>query len=175
VDAAVMLRPVTEEDLALLHRLFTDPAGTGEHEWHGWLDSQWLRRLWDENRMLGEDGGALMVAHGDNTLGSVSWSKRSTGFRSFCWTIGITLAPEARGHGHGSAAQRLLVHYLFSHTQMTRIEAETESTNIPEQRALEKAGFTREGLLRSVVFRHGEWRDDVLYSVLRHEVDLDNK
>lgn len=174
MNAEVRLRPVTEEDLALLHRLLSDPAAASEYDWHGWLDTQWLRRQWEENRMLGEDGGKLMVALGDDTLGFVSWRKRSTGYRSFCWDLGITLAPEARGHGHGTAAQRLLTHYLFAHTQVARIEAETETTNIAEQRALEKAGFTREGVLRSVMFRGGQWRDGVIYSVLRHEVDLND-
>lgn len=65
-----------------------------------------------------------------------------------------------------------LARYLFAHTQVTRIEAETEITNIAEQRALEKAGFTREGVLRSYVFRRGQWRDDALYSVIRSEIDL---
>lgn len=175
VNAEIRLRPVTEEDLALLYRLFSDPAATSEYEWHGWLDPQWLRRQWEENRMLGEDGGKLMVALGDDTLGFVAWRKRSTGFRSFCWDLGITLAPDARGHGHGTAAQRLLTRYLFAHTQVTRIGAETEITNIAEQRALEKAGFTREGVLRSVMFRDGQWHDGVTYSILRHEVDLNQE
>ncbi|MGI3201592.1 GNAT family N-acetyltransferase [Streptomyces sp. GLT-R25] len=70
----------------------------------------------------------------------------------------------------GTRAQRLLVEYLFAHTQVVRIEADTEVENIAEQRALEKAGFTREGVLRSVGFRDGRWRDGVRYSVLRDDV-----
>ncbi len=62
--------------------------------------------------------------------------------------------------------------YLFAHTQANRIQASTEITNVGEQRALEKAGFTREGVLRGAGFRDGQWRDGVLYSVLRDEVDL---
>lgn len=161
-----------EEDLPLVHRLINDPDATGEHEWHGWQDMGWVRRRWDENRMLGEDTGMLMIARSTETLGFVSWRKKLTGYHSFCWNIGICLAPEARGHGYGSGAQRLLARYLFAHTQVTRIEAETEITNIAEQRALEKAGFTREGVLRSYVFRRGQWRDDALYSVIRSEIDL---
>jgi RimJ/RimL family protein N-acetyltransferase len=42
--------------------------------------------------------------------------------------------------------------------------------NIAEQRALEWAGFTREGVLRGACFRAGAWRDMVMYSVLRAEV-----
>jgi RimJ/RimL family protein N-acetyltransferase len=90
------------------------------------------------------------------------------------WAIGIGLAPEFRGRGYGSAAQRLIVRYLFAHTQVNRIEATTEITNLAEQRALEKAGFTREGILRGTTFRQGQWHDQVIYSVLRDEVKLED-
>ncbi|MFL6053977.1 MAG: GNAT family N-acetyltransferase [Actinoallomurus sp.] len=52
---------------------------------------------------------------------------------------------------------------------MNRIEAITEATNTAEQWALQKAGFTREGVLRGYGFRDGAWRDALIYSVLRHE------
>jgi RimJ/RimL family protein N-acetyltransferase len=113
VDAQVTLRPVTEEDLKLLVRLFNDPAASGEHEWHGWRDTRWLRRRWEENSLLGEEGGTLIVTKGDDALGFVSWSKRPYGYHS-SWVIGIGLKPEARGLGHGTQAQRL----TFSHTQV---------------------------------------------------------
>jgi RimJ/RimL family protein N-acetyltransferase len=45
-------------------------------------------------------------------------------------------------------------------------------SNVAEQRALEKAGFTREGIVRGAAFQGGRWRDGVVYSVLRSEVDL---
>ena len=89
-----------------------------------------------------------------------------------CWEIGIAIVPEARGQGLGTLAQRLIVRYLFAHTPANRIQATTEITNVAEQRALEKAGFTREGVLRGAGFRDGRWHDGVLYSVLRDEVDL---
>jgi RimJ/RimL family protein N-acetyltransferase len=54
-----------------------------------------------------------------------------------------------------------------------RIEAETDVENVAEQRALERAGFTREGVLRHAQFRAGHWRDTVMYSVLRAEISLD--
>jgi hypothetical protein len=56
--------------------------------------------------------------------------------------------------------------------QVNRIEATTEITNVAEQRALEKAGFTREGILRGTTFRQGRRHDQVIYSVLRDEVKL---
>lgn len=55
---------------------------------------------------------------------------------------------------------------------VNRVQAETEITNIAEQRALEKAGFTREGVLRGATFRAGKWHDQVVYGVLRAEIEL---
>ena len=39
--------------------------------------------------------------------------------------------------------------------------------NLAEQRALERAGFTREGVLRHAQFRGGGFHDLVIYSRLR--------
>jgi len=61
--------------------------------------------------------------------------------------------------------------YLFAHTQVNRIEGETEITNIGEQRAWKKAGFRPEGALRCHLPAR-QWRDRVIYSLLRPEVDL---
>ena len=75
--------------------------------------------------------------------------------------------PEARGRGYGTQAQRLLARHLFAHSTVHRIWAGTEVGNLAEQRALEKAGFTREGITRATGWRDGAWRDGVIYSVLR--------
>jgi RimJ/RimL family protein N-acetyltransferase len=124
--------------------------------------------------LLGDHGGTLVVLHGTDRAGIVSWRRVQTGPTACNWAIGVGLAPEFRGHGYGSEAQRLLVRYLFAHTQVNRIEATTEITNVAEQRALEKAGFTREGILRGTTFRQGRWHDQVMYSVLRDEVLLED-
>ncbi|MBA2393543.1 MAG: GNAT family N-acetyltransferase, partial [Ktedonobacteraceae bacterium] len=50
-----------------------------------------------------------------------------------------------------------------------RVEATTDITNRAEQRALEKAGFTREGVLRKAQWRNGNWHDMVVYSKVRGE------
>jgi RimJ/RimL family protein N-acetyltransferase len=84
--------------------------------------------------------------------------------------IGIWLRPTARGRGIGRAAQRAIAELFFAHTAVNRVEAHTDVDNIAEQRALEAAGFTREGLIRGAQWRDGAYRDGYLYSVLRTEV-----
>jgi RimJ/RimL family protein N-acetyltransferase len=86
-----------------------------------------------------------------------------------CLEIGILLFPEHRGKGLGTAAQRLLADHLFSTTLANRLEATTEIDNVAEQRALEHAGFVREGVLRGRGFGRGKWRDGVMYSRLRDD------
>ena len=88
------------------------------------------------------------------------------------WEIGIALLPEHRGKGYGTAAQTALVDYLFATTAVYRIQASTEADNLAEQRALEKVGFHREGLMRAVGYRSGQRVDAVLYSLLRDDRGL---
>jgi RimJ/RimL family protein N-acetyltransferase len=164
---AVALTPVTEPDLDLLERLTQDPESTGEFAWFGWGNVLRWRSGWAENRLLGPEGGTLMVVLDGRRLGLVSWRRKNATPAAYYWEIGIAMLPEARGHGYGTQAQRLLVRYLFAHTPVQRIEAATEAGNLAEQRSLEKAGFTREGLLRGTGWRDGAWRDGVLYSILR--------
>jgi aminoglycoside 6'-N-acetyltransferase len=85
--------------------------------------------------------------------------------------IGIGLVAPARGRGIGTTAQRLLTDLLYAHTRVHRVEAATETANLAEQRSLEKAGFTREGVIRESMWRRGQFRDCVLYSRLRTDPD----
>jgi RimJ/RimL family protein N-acetyltransferase len=163
----VALRPVREGDLALLEDLTQNPQKTGEFEWLGWADLRHWRRGWDENGLISPDGGTLIVTRGDERLGMVNWRRRPVGSSAYCWEIGIILSPEVRGRGYGTQAQRLLARYLFAHTTVHRIFAGTEVDNVAEQRALEKAGFIREGITRGTGWRAGAWRDGVIYSLLR--------
>jgi RimJ/RimL family protein N-acetyltransferase len=100
--------------------------------------------------------------------GFVSWRARTYANVGH-WEIGIALLPERRGQGLGWRAQAMLCDYLFRHTPAQRIEAATHAENTAEQRALEKAGFHLEGVIRAAEFRDGEWRDGHLYSRLRSD------
>lgn len=166
----VTLRPVAEDDLPVMERFLTEPETATPFQWFGWRDPDRWRRKWAENRMLGDDAGHLMVVRGEERLGFVGWREIRPTPSTYYWNLGIALLPEARGKGWGTEAQRQLVRYLFAHTTVVRIEADTEAENIAEQRALEKVGFTREGVLRSVGFRDGRWRDGVRYSILRDDL-----
>lgn len=104
--------------------------------------------------------------------GVVSWHLVTYGPNpgSHAWNIGIELVDAARGHGVGTVAQRLLARWLIATTHVERIEASTDVTNVAEQKSLERAGFTREGVLRSAQKRADGRHDLYGYSIL--PVDL---
>ncbi|MGD0376600.1 MAG: GNAT family protein [Streptosporangiaceae bacterium] len=163
----VTLRPVSEDDLTVVEKLTWDPETAGEFALFGWFDPMLWRRRWAANGLISDDGGMLMVVRGADRLGFVSWRYRRTTPAAYCIEMGIALLPEARGHGHGTQAHRLLARYLLAHTTVHRIEAATDVDNLAEQKALEHAGFTREGVMRGCGWRDGAWRDGVTYSLLR--------
>ena len=115
-------------------------------------------------------GGSLVVTDGDDIpVGDVSWRPVAYGPNagSQAYDIGISIRPESRGRGHGSRAQRLLADYLFATTPVHRVQASTDVDNTAERRALERAGFTAEGVLRGAQWRTGEYHDLVSYARLR--------
>ncbi|MEV4321301.1 GNAT family protein [Microbispora rosea] len=163
----VRLRPVQEDDLDIFRRFVTEPGLIGL-DWAGFRDAQAPARRYAKDGYLGEDDSRLIVEADGTAAGLVSWSARGVGLSRF-WEIGIALLPDRRGRGIGWRAQAMLCDYLFTHTPVERIQAFTHPENIAEQKSLEKAGFTFEGVLRAVEFLRGQWRDGWMYSRLRSD------
>jgi ribosomal-protein-alanine N-acetyltransferase len=171
-EDAMVLRPLEEADLGRLRRLDTDPSVSEPFEWYGFPDPHARRRRWEEDGWIGRDPRIMAIGLPDRTLaGIVSWQavRPGGGVDGACYELGILLFPEHRGHGLGSAAQRLLVDYLFATTLANRLQAVTDLGNVAEQRALERVGFRREGIMRGAAFIAGTWRDMVMYGLLRAE------
>ncbi len=66
-------------------------------------------------------------------------------------------------------AVKILVEYLFQNFSIVRIESEVFVDDSVGARVLEGNGFVREGVKRKSVFRIGEWKDTVIYGLLREE------
>jgi RimJ/RimL family protein N-acetyltransferase len=159
---------LTVEDLPQLHRLATDPDSLGP-DWGGFTNAGHFDRRLGEDGLLSDHEGMLAIDVGGRCVGQVSWRAVTHGGSHHCWGIGVSVFPEHRGSGHGWRAQKLLVEYLFATTPVHRIEANTRADNAAEQKALTKLGFTLEGTLRGAQFKDGEWRDTMLFSLLRTE------
>ena len=160
-DAAtgLRLRPAIPADRAFLDLLDSaDEAGP-----FNWFDDPPADRL----TTLAVHGGRVVAELADGTrVGDLTWFGVPYGPNrpSIAWRIGITVARAYRGNGYGAVAQRLLAEHLLSTTPSNRVEADTDIDNHAEQRALERAGFRREGIISAAQWRRGQWFDRVLYA-----------
>lgn len=163
-EPRIRLRPPTEEDAPVLAVLRTE-AEAAPFNWFGppredATAGMSIDRVMVE--LLDGDGVATVV-------GDMSWHPAPYGpnEESRALNIGIGLLTAYRGRGIGTVAQRMLAARLFETTSVYRVEASTDVENVAEQRALERAGFTREGVVRGAQYRAGAHHDLVVYSRLR--------
>jgi RimJ/RimL family protein N-acetyltransferase len=163
----VRIRPYHEEDAQAFD---ADEQTPGAFEFYGFRSTNGFRSRYARDGMIGEDRGNLaIVVDAVGLVGDVGWFAVHHGPGSIAraLNIGIYLFPQHRYKGFGTTAQRLIAEHLFSTTLIERLEASTDVENLAEQRSLEKAGYTREGVLRHAQFRDGAWRDLVIFSRLR--------
>lgn len=165
-DAHVSLRAIDQGDLPFLQELISDPRDAPSLMWQPFAHPHQWQHRWEAGNLVGDHNGTVLVIIGDQPAGYVSWDEHRW-FGHPCWSLGIHLTRSLRGQGIGTRAHQLTVTHLFAWTLLNRIEAHTAIDNAPERRALEKAGFTLEGTLQGACFRHGQWYDGVLYSILR--------
>ena len=109
---------------------------------------------------------AIVDAGTDTILGAVT----RFGPEGHQATVGLWLAPDARGRGVGTRALRLLADWTFATTPVIRFDCFIMVGNEPSERMVERAGFQREGVLRAWDVHHGGVPVDcVVYARLRND------
>jgi RimJ/RimL family protein N-acetyltransferase len=170
---SVRLRDVTPADAEMLDRWYAERE-PGSFNDFGQPHKTTPRDVVAAGPLRDEMRGTLIVERLEDRIpiGSVSWHVRRYGPNpeSACFNVGIELLPDARGHGYGTEAQRLLADWLLSASDVNRVEASTDVENLAEQRSLTKAGFTSEGTTRGCQWRAGTYHDMVTYARLRTDL-----
>ena len=83
--------------------------------------------------------------------------------------LGYWLAEHLWGRGLATEAARAVLGFVFRNYPVERIQARVIAGNPASGRVLQKVGFSLEGRHRSVFFRHGQFVDAEMYSILRGE------
>ena len=83
--------------------------------------------------------------------------------------LGYWVRTSATGQGVASEAVRQLTDFAFRSTELVRLEIVCAVGNQRSQRVAERAGASREGLLRHRLLLHGQAVDAILYSLTRPE------
>ncbi len=85
--------------------------------------------------------------------------------------IGWTwIAKKFQGTGINGVCKNLLLDYCFNQIGLRRVEFKIDIKNIKSQRAIEKLGATKEGLLRNYnIQSYGKSEGTYIYSILNEE------
>ena len=112
---------------------------------------------------------AIVDTHGGRAIGSTRYLDVRREHRGL--EIGWTwIATAHQRSAVNTEAKRLLFTHAFDELGALRVQLKTDARNLRSQRAIERLGAVREGVLRSHVFAgDGVLRDTVMYSVLAGE------
>lgn len=83
--------------------------------------------------------------------------------------IGYYLAEEYWGKGIMTEVIKKVVEYAFENFNIIRIYAEPFARNTGSRKALEKAGFKLEGILKNSVVKNDIVEDSCIYAILKGE------
>ena len=158
---AVNLRIMEREDLPILQEWDNDPEFMGEYEELRQETRTDLEKTYDNLK----DAQWFFVQKNDGTKIGYAAHFKAAGETE----LGYFIVPNERKKGYVSEAIKMIVDYLFLSRDIVRIQAKADPENLASWKALEKAGFKREGLLRKTFYCRGKWRDDYIYSILREE------
>lgn len=85
--------------------------------------------------------------------------------------LGYWVRTSCARRGVASRAARLIARFGFRELGLQRLEIIAATENHASQRAAEKAGATREGILRKRLLIHGRPHDAVMYSFVEEDME----
>ena len=117
------------------------------------------------------DTFAYAVTIDDRAVGSIGAFRQSNIHRQTA-ELGYYLAEEYWGRGVMTEAIRQICVRIFECTDILRIYAEPFAYNTGSRRALEKAGFTYEGTMKSNAVKNGRVLDMTMYALTKESYTL---
>ena len=170
--ARLVLRPFRPDDAEAVFRACQDP----EHRrWMPNLPEPYTRadavefvtRAAPRGRAEGRDLHCAVEADGE-LVGSCGVHHLQGGTR-LGPEIGYWTAPWARGRGHAAEAARAIADWTFGHG-VARVHLFADVRNAASQAVAVRAGFVREGVVRScLAYQDGSRADAVLFGRVREE------
>jgi RimJ/RimL family protein N-acetyltransferase len=163
-----VLRPFTRDDIAAVTAACQDPeiprwtvvpAPYTEEHAREWIAAQPAELAEGRGAPFAVSDAATGALLGSAGLVGVDWDQR-------VGEVGYWVARDARRRGVATRAVRLVSRWAFDALGMERMELLTDPANVASQGVAERAGYTREGLLRAYRVYKGGPADLVMFSLL---------
>ena len=168
-ERLILRKPCMDDAVVILETYAQDPEVTRYLVWKPHKNMQETEQfllacgqLW----RTGKDFAyAITLKENDRLIGMCDLHPTS-----FKIEIGYVLAHSYWGQGYMTEVLRALIEWAFSQPEIFRVQAVCDVENIASARVMEKAGMTREGLLRRYVLHPNisdEPRDAYIYAVVK--------
>jgi RimJ/RimL family protein N-acetyltransferase len=177
-DGAILLRTLREEDVNALYEAARESIAEVSvwlpwchenysiEETRGFIGSRESAAQggeWYSFGIFEKDGGRFLGGVGINFINRVHQMAN----------LGYWVRTGATGRGIATAATRLAAKFGFEQLGLQRLEIVIAVANRGSQRVAEKAGATREGVLRNRLLIRGESLDAVLFSLVPEDLKLE--
>jgi RimJ/RimL family protein N-acetyltransferase len=167
-DGVIALRPLDERDLPAIERAASDAEIRKWFDLHARRPTDYLaakRAAWAAG--TGASFAICDAALREICVGHVFVERDDDGRGS----VGYWLLKDGRGEGRATRALRLMASWALPELRLGRLQLHTDPENVASQRVAERAGFTREGILRAYDDRgDGTRADAVVYSLLPQDL-----
>lgn len=160
------LRPIQPQDLPHWYAYLSHPGSLEHSSWQlqSVHDLQQFIQVQDWSQSTAQIKLAIASKKTDELCGTIGFHTVSLANKTA--EIAYDIHPQYWGKGIATTACRLLSCWAHEKAGFNRIQASAVDSNVASQRVLEKAGFQREGLLKSYRIIKGESRDYWMFSHL---------
>jgi N-acetyltransferase len=167
----ITLRPLTREDGPAIVEAASDgklwelfyTAVPSADEIETYLDSAFTQKSYGRAMPF-----VVIDRRNDRLVGATRYMRMNRDARRL--EIGTTFyAQSVQRSAINSAAKLLLLAHAFEVMDCLCVQLRTDTFNFASQRAIERLGAKKDGVLRSHGFTKGRARDAVVYSILAHE------
>ena len=114
-------------------------------------------------KLLEESYGFTILADG-KVVGEIALEGRSICHSTY--TVGFGVGRQYWNRGYCTEALKLLVKFAFDELKLHKLVGDNDSDNPASGRVFEKAGFTKEGILKEQIYKRGTYIDRIQWGLI---------
>ena len=167
----IMIRDLSMKDLDDFYEYASDPLVGPNAGWKP-VPSKTIAKNVLTSRIVSKEVYAIALKEDGKLIGTISLYHNGLRPYKFIRQLGFSIGSKYFNLGYTTEACKLIIDYIFKHTDCDLIEVGHHSNNIPSKRVIEKSGFRYDGRLRKYKkLFDGRLVDADFYSMTREDYE----
>jgi [ribosomal protein S5]-alanine N-acetyltransferase len=168
----IFLRAFEMIDYKMLNKLRNDESISMHTLGNKYFISGEYDRRWVEDKIVNNKTqlylAICLIGKKNDLVGYLSVTNIDFWNRKAEWG-GIIIGAKFANKGYATEAAKLMLQHVFEELNLNRFSGYWLETNKASLRIAEKLGFTKEGLIREIVFKKNKYHNAYVMSILREE------